>query len=126
MLGACLSRVQGLEEISLCFEKADPKVGIEALIDALDECLLNEDDQLLLSTSTRAAARPPSPPLPTTAVALLAPRTMAERPGVFILEDLRRRATGAQEGRRQGSPCRHHEEPRRHPRGRRGQCPAAA
>lgn len=47
MLGACLSRVRGLEEISLCFEKADPKVGIDALIGALDECLLSEDVQLL-------------------------------------------------------------------------------
>lgn len=47
MLGACLDRVQGLEEISLCFEKADPKVGIDALMDALDECLLSKDVQLL-------------------------------------------------------------------------------
>lgn len=47
MLGACLNRVRGLKEISLCFEKADPKVGIDALIDALDECLFSEDVQLI-------------------------------------------------------------------------------
>ncbi|KAG6362536.1 hypothetical protein INS49_007628 [Diaporthe citri] len=47
MLGACLDRVRGLEEISLCFEKANPRVGIDALMDALDQCLFSEDIQLL-------------------------------------------------------------------------------
>lgn len=47
MLGACLDRVRGLEEISLCFEKANPQVGIHALMDALDECLFSEDIQLV-------------------------------------------------------------------------------
>lgn len=47
MLGACLNRVRGLEELSFCFEKADPTVGINALVDALDECLFSEDVQLL-------------------------------------------------------------------------------
>lgn len=39
MLGGCLHSAPKLEEISLCFEMADPKVGLDALIDALDECL---------------------------------------------------------------------------------------
>lgn len=46
ILGECLHRVRGLTDISLCFEKADPKVGVYTLIEALDEALFDRHIRL--------------------------------------------------------------------------------
>ncbi|KKY39047.1 hypothetical protein UCDDA912_g00954 [Diaporthe ampelina] len=63
ILGSCLDRVRPLQEISLCFEMSEPRVGLDALIDALDECLFDKDVQLpqLTSLNLRDAAGRRSP-----------------------------------------------------------------
>jgi hypothetical protein len=55
ILGECIHRVRTLSDISLCFEMADPKVGVSALVDALDEVLF--DEKVRLPGLTRLSLR---------------------------------------------------------------------